>query len=111
MAIEFVKDIGLIRRTMQWDSRGQDMTWSVLSKLSAGFLWPCQRRVAGATYNQSASIRHGSWFQLSKLIILDIILLTYDIVCHEPANKIEKEYGFSDHKSQTGACSVGKPCS
>jgi hypothetical protein len=39
MAIEFVKDIGLLRRTMQCDSCGQDMTWSVRSKLSDGFLW------------------------------------------------------------------------
>jgi hypothetical protein len=97
MAPEFVKDIGLLRRTMQYDSCGQDMKWSVRSKLSDGFLWPCQRRVAGSTCNQSASIRHGTWIQLCKLTLLEIILLTYDIVCREPAHKIEKEYGFSDH--------------
>jgi len=34
MAIEFFKDIGLLRRTMQCESCGQDMTWSVRSKLS-----------------------------------------------------------------------------
>ena len=97
MAIEFFKDIGLLRRTMQCESCGQDMTWSVRSKLSDGFLWRCQRRGGGATCNQSASIRHGSWLQLSKLTLLEIILLNYDIVCREPAHKIEKEYGFSDH--------------
>jgi len=106
MAIEFLKDIGLLRRTMQCDSCGRDMTWSVCSKLSDGFLWQCKRRVAGATCNQSASIR------LSRL--KEIILLTYDIVCRKPANQIENEYCFSDHTvgpSQTGACSAGKPCS
>ena len=97
MAIEFFKDISLLRRTMQCESCGQDMTWSVRSKLSEGFLWRCQRRVARATCNQSAPIRHGSWFQLSRLSLQEIMMLTYDIECREPAHKIENEYCFRDH--------------
>jgi hypothetical protein len=50
----------------------------------------------GARCNQSASIRHGSWFQQSKLTLQEIILLTY-IVCREPATNIQKEYRFSWH--------------
>jgi len=90
------------------------MVWSQRLDCSDGFSWRCQRRVAGARCNQSASIRHRSWFQWSKLTLQEIILLTYDIVCRKPANQIENEYCFSDHTvgpSQTGACSAGKPCS
>jgi len=85
MAIEFLKEIGLLRRTMQCESCGWDMTWSERPNLHDGFIWRCQRRVAGARCNQSASVRHRSWFQWSKLTLQEIILLTYDIVCREPA--------------------------
>ena len=89
MAIEFLKDIGLLRRTMQCNSCGREMTWSVRSNVTDGYVWRCQRRVAGAACKQSTSIRHGSWFQLSRLTLYEIMLLTYDIVCREPANQIE----------------------
>jgi len=95
MATEFLKDIGLLRRMMQCNSCGRDMTWSVRS-VSDRFVWQCQRRVTGAAGNQSTSIRHGSWFQLSRLTLQEIMLLKY-IVCREPANHIKREYCFSDH--------------
>jgi len=86
------------------------MTCSVRSKPSDGFLWQCQRRVARATCNQSAPIRHGSSFQLSRLSLQEIMMFAYEIECREPAHKIENEYCFRD-QSQTGACSARKPCS
>jgi hypothetical protein len=97
MAIEFLKDIGLLRRTMHYNSCGRDMTWSVRSTVSDGFVWRCQRRVAGAACNQSTSIRHGSWFRLSRLTLQEIMLLTYDIIYREPASQSEHEYSFSSH--------------
>jgi hypothetical protein len=97
MATEFLKDIGLIRRTMQCDSCGQDMKWSERQDINDGVQWRCQRRVAGARCNWSASIRHGSWFQHSRLTLEVIILLTYDIVCREQVVKIQMEYCFSEH--------------
>jgi uncharacterized protein (DUF983 family) len=39
MAIEFLKDIGLLRRTMQCNSCGQDMTWTARSDINDGFVW------------------------------------------------------------------------
>jgi hypothetical protein len=92
VAIEFLKEIGLLRKTMQCNYCGRDMTWSVRSDVTDGFVWRCRRMVAGCT-----SIRHGSWFQLSKLTLQEIMLLTYDIVCREPANQIQHEYCFSSH--------------
>jgi len=41
------------------------------------------------------SIRHGSWFQLSNLTLVEII--TYDILRRDPAHQIEEELGLSDH--------------
>jgi len=97
MAIEFLKEIGLLRRTMQCDSCGRDMTWSVRSNLNDGFISRCQRRVAGAACDRYTSIRHRSWFHLSNLTLHEIMLLTYDIVCREPAHQIQNECCFSGH--------------
>ena len=79
MAIESLKDIGLIRRTMQCSCCGRDMVWSQRSDCSDGFRWRCQRRVAGARCNRSTAIRHDSWFQRSNLTLQEIMLLTYDV--------------------------------
>jgi hypothetical protein len=51
MAIEFVKDIGLIRRTMHCNSCKQDMTWSGRPDINDIFHWRCQWRVAGSRCN------------------------------------------------------------
>jgi hypothetical protein len=82
---------------MQCDSCGRDMTWSKCPDIHDGVYWRCQRRVPGARCNQSASIRHRSWFQQSMLTLQEIILLTYDIGCCEPAIQIQKEHCFSKH--------------
>jgi hypothetical protein len=53
ISIEFLKDIDLIRRTMQCYSCGRDMTWSERPNIHEGFHWRYQRRVAGARCNTS----------------------------------------------------------
>jgi len=63
LAIQFLKDIGLLRSKVQCNTCGRDMKWSVDSTHSEGFRWRCQRRVAGVKCNQSASIKVGTWFQ------------------------------------------------
>jgi hypothetical protein len=97
VAIEFLKDMGLLRRTMQCKSCHRDMTWTECTDINDGFVWQWRRRSAGTQCKMSTSIRHGSWFQHSKLTLQEIMLFTYDILCHEPANQIEREYCFSDH--------------
>ena len=44
-----------------------------------------------------AFIRHRSWFQLSNLTLMDIILITYDILLCDPAHQIKNEPGLSHH--------------
>jgi len=77
IAIQFLKDIGLLRSTMQCNTCGRDMTWSVDSSISEGFRWRCQRRVAGVRCNQPTSIKLGSWFQQSYLTLREMMLITY----------------------------------
>jgi hypothetical protein len=45
----------------------------------------------------SVSIRHGSWLQQSNLTLIEILLITYDIVCRESASNIQNEYSFGPH--------------
>ena len=97
IATDFLKDVGLLWRKVLWNICDRGMTWSVDSKLAEEFFWRCRRRVAGTRCRGYASIRHGSWFQLSNLTLQEVLLLTYDIVCREPALKIQNEYCFSAH--------------
>jgi hypothetical protein len=73
------------------------MTWYERPDIRDRFHWRCQRRVAGSRCNTSASIRHGSWFQQSKLTLFEIIILTYDFVCRESAFQIQNEYTLIPH--------------
>jgi hypothetical protein len=77
VAIEFLQDVGLLRSQMPCNTCGQDMAFTSDSCLREGFRWRCQRRVAGTRCNQSASIKHGSWFQQSNLTLLQILVITY----------------------------------
>jgi len=96
-AIQFLKDIGLLRSKMQCNTSGRDMTWSADSTHSEGFRWWCQRRVAWVRCNQSAPIKVGSWFQQSKLTLQEILLITYDTVRREQASWIQSEDCLSAH--------------
>jgi hypothetical protein len=42
-------------------------------------------------------MRHGSWFQNSKLTLQEVLYLTYDILRREPAVHIKHEHHFNDH--------------
>jgi hypothetical protein len=88
MAIEFLKQVDLLQSKVLCCNCNRDMLWSVHSRRPDGFVWQCQRRVAGGRCNQSASIREGSWFQQSNITLQEILLITYDIVYREPAHKI-----------------------
>jgi len=54
IAIQYLKDIGLLRSKMQCNTCGRDMTWSADSFQSDGFRWRCQKSVA-----QSVSVYEG----------------------------------------------------
>jgi hypothetical protein len=95
IAIQFLKDMGLIPIKVQCNTCGRDMTWSAQPNIPEGFRWRYRRKVDGVKCSESRSIKHGSWFQQSNLTFQEILYLTYDIVGREPANQIQHEHRFS----------------
>jgi len=94
-AMQFLKDVGLLRSKVQCNTCGRDMTWSAEPSIPEGFRWRCRRKVAGVKCSESRSIKYGSWFRQSNLTFREILLVTYDIVCREPACPTREEYGVS----------------
>jgi hypothetical protein len=86
VGIVFLKDIGLLRRTMQCKTCGRHMMWSERSDCIDGFVWRCWKRHGGTKCSTATAIRYGSWFQHSHLTLCEIMLLTHAILCREPAN-------------------------
>ena len=56
MAIEYLKDVGLLRSKMTCNTCGQDMTWTSDASLRERFRWRCQRRVAGTRCVRQARV-------------------------------------------------------
>lgn len=88
IAIQFLMDLGLIRRQMRRNTCDWDKSWCVRLQSKDYFIWVCRRRPA-TVWNELKSIKHGSWFQHTSL--------TYDIVSREPAKRIYKEQMCSSH--------------
>jgi hypothetical protein len=93
IAIQFLKDTGLIRSQMTCYTCGLDMTWTADPQRHDQFWWRC-RRCAATVYSASRSIKYGSWFHHSLLTFQEVLYLTYDVVHKVPANRIQHEYGF-----------------
>ena len=47
IAMQFLKDMGLLRSKVQCNTCGRDMTWSAEPGIPAGFRWRCRKKVAG----------------------------------------------------------------
>ena len=97
LAIQFLTDVGVIRSKVQCNICGRDMKWTADHNRTDGFRWRCRKSVAGVRCRGTASIRHGSWFQLSNLPLVEIILITYDILRRDSAHQIENEHNLNDH--------------
>jgi len=97
LAIEFLKDVGLIPSRVQCNICERDKTWNADPTRNDGFRWRCRRSVARVRCRGSVSIRHGSWFRLSNRTFLEIIPITYDILRRDSAHQIENELDLSDH--------------
>jgi len=62
LAMQFLKDVGLLRSKVQCNTCDRDMTWSVEPSIPEGFRWSCQRKVPEVKCSASKSIRTGSCF-------------------------------------------------
>ena len=96
-AIQYLKDIGLLRSTMKCNSCGRDMSWSADPTVSDKFRWRCHKSVAGKRCYTYTSIRLGSWFQPGNLTLQEIMLLTYDIVRRDKPTTIREENSHGTH--------------
>jgi len=92
---QFLKGVGLIRSKVPCNTCGRDMTCCADPTTTDCFRWRCRRKFAEAKCSQSKAIRHDSWFQQSKITFQEVLYLTHDIVCREPAHLNQQEYGFS----------------
>jgi len=97
LAIEFLKDVGLIPSRVPCNICERDMTWTADPTRNDGFRWRCRRSVARVRCRGTASIRHGSWFKLSNLTLWEIMNITYDILRRDPAHQIEDEHNHGEH--------------
>ena len=88
LSIQFLKELGLIWIKVQCNICERDMTWTADPHRTDGFRWRCWKSVARVRCHGTASIRHGSWFQLSNLTLLEIIVITYDILRRDSACEI-----------------------
>jgi hypothetical protein len=59
IAIQYLRDIGLLRSKMQCNTCGRDMTWSADSTHSEGFCWWCQNDEGCWGQVQSVCVYHG----------------------------------------------------
>ena len=94
-AMQFLKDVGLLRSKVQCNTCGRDKTWSAERSIPERFRWGSRRKVAGVNCSASRSINIGCLFQQSNLTFREILLVTYDIMRRETALRIKEEFCLS----------------
>ena len=108
-AIQFLKDIGLIRFTMQCNTCGRDMTCCADSSVPEGFRWRCQTRVAGVRCSQlPLSSGPGSSRVNSPSKKLCSLQTTSCVAKKPPVSKAN--IALVRIMWRIGACFAGKPC-
>ena len=89
-AMQVLKDVGLLQSKVQWNTCGQDMTWSAESTIPEQYTWRCPKKVAGFKCSESRSINRARGSS-SHLTFHEILLIKYHIVRREHAHHIQKE--------------------
>jgi hypothetical protein len=89
--LKFLQECGLLKGEMFCPMCGSNMhLWR-----SESIIGKCRRRrgkgKGGEHCNATWSLRHSSWFTKSKLSLLEIMLLTFDIMQRVPSQAIQKE--------------------
>ena len=108
LAIQFLKDVGLIRSKVQCNICEREITWSADPHCAEGFRWRRRKRVARVRCRGTASIRHGSSWVIS--LSWKLYLLRTSCAATQPT-KSKKNLASVTIRSLIGACSAGKPCS
>jgi len=82
---------------MPYSKRGSNMSLWKSERVIDKLRWRCGKGKRGQRCNATWSLRHSSWFTDSKLTLLEIMLLTYDIMQKAPSNAIQKELQIEEH--------------
>lgn len=74
--VDFCMKKGLIASSYECAVCGRGMKLCEAKNVD-GFEWRCDRRVKGEKHCVRRSIRRGSWFEESKLSMIDVLIVTY----------------------------------
>ena len=89
-SMKFLQECGLLKREMFCPTCSSVSLWrseSIRDKYRR-----CGKGKQGKQCNATRSLRHSSWFPKSKLTLLEIILLTYDIMQKVLSKAIQNEH-------------------
>jgi ribosomal protein S27AE len=95
--IRFLEEVGLLQKQMKCPKCQRSMNLSQYEAGTDKFRWNCGKKGTEGRYQTSRSISHSSWFTNSKLIFLEVMLLTYDVLNKVAVKSLKKEYKLGDH--------------
>jgi len=90
--VKFLQDCGLLKRDMLCPNCGSNMSLSRSAATIDKYRWVCGKGKRGQRCRGTRSLRHSSWFTRSKLALVQIMLLTLDILVKIPAKGISKQH-------------------
>jgi hypothetical protein len=61
------------------------------------YRWMCGKGKRGQRCNATRSLRHSSWFTRSKLNLVEIVILTHDIIQKVPSKSIQQKLQIEEH--------------
>jgi transposase-like protein len=87
--IRFLQDCGLLKREMFCIKCESNMSFCRSAGGIDEYRWKCRKGKRSQRCNRSKSVRYSSWFTRSKLHLVEIMLLTLDILLGTPHETIK----------------------
>jgi transposase-like protein len=95
--VQVLKECGLLKTEMLCPMCGSNMRLSSSKSVIDKCRWKCGKGKRGERCNATRSLRHSSWFSKSKLTLLEIMLVTYDILLKVPSQAIQVRHQIEKH--------------
>jgi transposase-like protein len=95
--VKFLQECGLLKSEMFCPKCGSNMRLWKSETVADKHRWRCGKGPRGARCNGTRSLRHASWFTKSKLNLLEVMLLTYDILEKRPALNVKIDWQMNDN--------------
>jgi hypothetical protein len=91
--VKYLQKCGLLKTEMLCPTCGSNMRLSRDSVIDK-YRWKCGKRKRGKRCNTTRSLRHSSWFTQSKLTLLEVMSVTYDILLKVPSQGIQEQHNI-----------------